>query len=414
LSDSTRLNAVKYIKFAPHGVFRLIDLKQNRPKLGEAVVVVWKKEDGTACGGTEGFVLGVVGDEVSGEYLVLDRSSYQDSFKSNILSLGILDLKVIPMKCVEMLEETDMRRRPPWSYEKFTMKMEANYESNIDFCSTMVKVQRRNDCEVDIPPKDGSETDYETEFTIREIKGMGRMVSITIYPTGTLQIRCKHEQLSEVLKWIREAVDLLPDHKRLVLFTIGHKYTIYDTYREHARSTQEFIDRIGKAEEGPHTTIFPIGWVHYFFVELDENPLQEFFPGCQPLENFVIKDDKRKKNAFVFPANSGTESTQFVDLKLPDHPGNVSQYLGPVSPVIRVSSVLENSSPEYEEYLIRMWLKTRSGPWQWFSSDFISGKMVVGDLNIDKKARIWTLDLRKYSSSSEFLASLENANSPRG
>ncbi|MFX0117170.1 MAG: hypothetical protein ACFFB3_21675 [Candidatus Hodarchaeota archaeon] len=392
----------------------LINLKQHGPKMGEAVVVVWKKEDGTACGGTEGFVLGVAGDEVSGEYLVLDRSTYQDSFKSNILSLGILDLKVIPMKCVEMLEKTDMRRRPPWSYEKITMKMEANYKSNIDFKATMLTVQKRTDCTVDIPPKNGSEADYETEFTIREIRGIGEMTSITIYSTGTLQIRCKHEQLREVLRWIREAVDLLPDHKRLVLFTVGHKYTIWDTYKEDAHPTQEFIDRIAKAEEGPYTAIFPIGWMHYFFVELDENPLQKFFPCCQPLENFVMKDKSKEKNAVKYlPISDETESKNSVDLQFPRSGVDATEYLGAVSPIIRLRSIIEDSSPKYEEYLIRAWLGMRSAPWQWFSSDSLSGKMIVRDLNIDKKARIWTLDLRKYSSSAEFLGNVENVNPPR-
>ena len=68
---------------------------------------------------------------------------------------------------------------------------------------------------------------------------------------------------------------------------------------------------------------------------------------------------------------------------------------------------------EYEEYLIRTWLDMRSSPWQWFSSNLINGKMIVGDLNIDKKARIWTLDLREYSSSAEFLAILGSSGSDK-
>ena len=90
-------------------------------------MVEWKKENGSACGGTEGFVLGVAGDEASGEYLVLDRSTYKDSFKSNMFSLDILDLKVIPIKDVELIEKADMRQRPPGNHETFTMKMETNY-----------------------------------------------------------------------------------------------------------------------------------------------------------------------------------------------------------------------------------------------------------------------------------------------
>jgi hypothetical protein len=203
------------------------------------------------------------------------------------------------------------------------------------------------------------------------------------------------------VKWwhaCMQVVGLLPDHKRLVLFPTKVTYKINDTIKEKARPTDEVIDRLAKVNGSP-IVIFPIGWAHEFFGRLPENPLQKLFPGCQPLEDFVIKDEKRKKNISKLPAVSeGTEPKQFVDLKFPERVGNVTQYLGLVSPIIRVSSVMENSSPEYEEYLIRTWLKTRSDSWQWFSSNLITGKMIVGDLNIDKKARIWTLDLREYSS----------------
>jgi len=374
----------------------LINLKQYRPKLGEAVVVVWKKEDGTACGGTEGFVLGVAGDELSGEYLVLDQRTDRDSFKSNILSLDILDLKVIPMKNAEFIEKTDIRRRPPGSSERFTMKLEADYKSNIDFNATRKKVEERGDCEVGPIRKTDSEAEYGIKIKrIRNVEG----ASITLSAESTLQIFCKHEQLDDCIKWILEAVELLPDNKRLVLFPTKITYSIHDTYKEGGRPTDEVIDYIAKREGEQRLVILPIEWAHSFFGELPDNPLQKLFPGCQPPKSFVIKDENRKKNSFTFPAVSKVaESQQFVDLKFPDRVGNVAQYLGIDSPIIRLSSVMENPSPEYEEYLIKIWLGMRSGPWQWFSSDQISGKMIVGDLNIDKKARVWTLDLREYSS----------------
>lgn len=377
----------------------LNDLKQYRPKLGEAVAVVWKKEDGTACGGTEGFVLGVAGDEVSGEYLVLDQRTHQDSSKSNIFSLDLLDLRVIPLKNVNMIEKTDIRRRPPGSSEKFTLTMDAVYKSNIDFNDTRKNVKERGDCEVGPISSSKSEAEYGIKIKrISSVKG----ASINIMATGTIQIICKHEQIDDCIKWIHEAVELLPGHKRLVLFSTKVTYKINDTIKEKARPTDEVIDRVAKAK-GPPIVIFPIGWAHEFFAKLDENPLQKLFPGCQPLENFVIRDENRKKKIFTLPAVSEeAEPKQFVDLKFPDRVGNVTQHLGLVSPIIRLSSVMEDSSPEYEEYLIRTWLSMRSDPWQWFSSNLINGKMIVGDLNIDKKTRIWTLDLREYSSSAEF------------
>jgi len=296
---------------------------------------------------------------------------------------------------VELIEKTDVRRRPPGSSEKFTMIMDAVYKSNIDFNATRKKVGKRSDCEVVPTRRFNSEAEYEINIKkISTVEG----TSIKISATGTIQIFCNHEQIDDCIKWIQEVVGLLPDHKRLVLFPTKVTYKINDTIKEKARPTDEVIDRLAKVNGSP-IVIFPIGWAHEFFGRLPENPLQKLFPGCQPLEDFVIKDEKRKKNISRLPAVSeGSEPKQFVDLKFPDRVGNVTQYLGLVSPIIRVSSVMENSSPEYEEYLIRTWLKTRSDSWQWFSSNLITGKMIVGDLNIDKKARIWTLDLREYSS----------------
>ena len=220
-------------------------------------------------------------------------------------------------------------------------------------------------------------------------------------------------KIGDCIKWIHEAVELLPGHKRLVLFSTKVTYKINDTIKEKARPTDEVINRVAKAK-GPPTIIFPIGWAHEFFAKLPENPLQKLFPDCQPLEKFVIRDENRKKKILTLPAVSvETESKQFFDLEFPDRVGNVTQYLGLVSPIIRLSSVMENSSPEYEEYLIRTWLDMRSSPWQWFSSNLINGKMIVGDLNIDKKARIWTLDLCEYSSSADFLAILGSSGSDK-
>ena len=61
--------------------------RRDYPKLGEDVVVGWKKADGSVLGGTEGVTLGVLGDEDSGEYLVIDRSTYQDSLSSRLYSI---------------------------------------------------------------------------------------------------------------------------------------------------------------------------------------------------------------------------------------------------------------------------------------------------------------------------------------
>ncbi len=274
-----------------------VKLKQYRPKLGDTVVLKWKKEGDRAWGITGGFVLGVVGGESLGEHLVLDGSTYEGSFKSNILSLGILDLQVIPMSYVKKIEKVDMRRRPPWSSEKFIMKMEACYESNIDFGATYSKAKNRTDCRV-IPITD-NKTNTAYGMTIKEISAVEE-VTLNISHKGFLQIQCNNNQLGKTLKWVREAVELIPGHKRLVLFSTKHTYRIWSNYREGARPTEELIERLAKAEdtsiafEDTSMAVFPIGWAHYFFVELPENSLRKLFPRLKPLEKFVIKEEKRR------------------------------------------------------------------------------------------------------------------------
>ncbi len=374
-------------------------MKHYQPKLGEAVAVVWKKEDDTAYGGTEGFVLGVIGDKVSGKYLVLDRSTYQDSFKSAIFSLDILDLKVIPLENVELIEKTDVRQRPPGSNEKFTMYMEADYRSNIDFNATWNKVRKRIDCKSEPIRRSDSEAEYGIK--IAKINAVDE-ASITISAEGTLQIFCGHKVLDDCIKWIQEAVELLPGHRRLVLFPTKITYRVNDTYKEATRPTEEVVDRIAKAEGSSLPVIFPIGWAHRFFVELAANPLQALFPGCKPLEEIVTEDEPRKKNAFMDPTiHDEKEPKQDLDLHFPQSGVNVAKYLGAYSQIIRIRGTLEEFSPKYEEYLIGRWFEMRSGPWQWLSSDSFQGKMTIRDLNIDKKTNTWTIDLRKYSGSEE-------------
>jgi hypothetical protein len=48
------------------GFFGAIDLVEYRPKIGEAVTVLWAKPDESVYGGTEGVILGVAGDQTSG------------------------------------------------------------------------------------------------------------------------------------------------------------------------------------------------------------------------------------------------------------------------------------------------------------------------------------------------------------
>lgn len=367
-------------------------MERYNPKLGEAVVVVWKKMDESAWGGTEGVLLGVTGDKVSGEYLVIDRSTYQDSLKSALSLLDIFDLRVLPINNVELIRKADLRRRPPGISENFKMKMEVDYESNIDFEATRIKIKKRTDCKVKPSQAPQSEAIYGIGIT--EIKTI-EDASMTISSGGALQIFCSYRGLNDCIRWIQEAVELLQGHKRLVLFATKVMYTIHDTYKEKSRPTEDVINRIATAKDGP-PVVLPIGWAHRFFAELDVNPLQGLFPSDQPLENFVFENEKRKDNA-ALPSDESIEKNlkQTVDLQFPRNTVKVTKYLGADAPIMRVTGLIE--SPKDEEDLMKMWLSSRSDRWQWIESEQIQGKMIVHDLTIDKKAGVYTVDFRKYS-----------------
>jgi hypothetical protein len=368
-------------------------LDQYHPKFGEAVAVAWKKPDGSACGGTEGFVLGVLGDQVSGEYLVIDRSTYEDSFKSALFFLNILDLRVVPMQYVDLIKKTSIRQRPPGISEEFNMILEANYKSNIDFDSTILKVENRSDCET---KRIGNSLQETYQIVIKEINGLER-ASIVISCERMIQIFCNHKDLDHCISWVQEAVELLPDHKRLVLVPTKITYRINDTYKEPSRPTEEVIHRVATSNDG-QPVVFPIGWAHRFFAELDENPLQELFPSNHPIEDLVFEDKKRKNEAVVPPDNSAGEKTkQISDLYFLGSGVNVNKYLGADAPIMPITGLIK--SPKDEESLMNMWWSSRSDRWQWFESEQFKGKTIIHDLTIDRKAGAYTVDIRKYSGS---------------
>jgi hypothetical protein len=366
-------------------------MKSCNPKFGEAVTVIWKKADKGAYGGTEGLSLGILGDEITGKYLIIDRSSYQDSFKSALLFLNILDLKVVPLQEIDLIKKTKVRKRPPGISEEFSMIMEVDYRSNIDFNYTMHKVEKRIDC---ISKRIGNSQSETYQIGIKGIKNL-EGTSINIFCKGTIQIFCNHKNLDKSINWIQKAVELLPDHKRLVLIPTKITYKIHDTFKESSRPTEEVINRIAKAKEG-HPVVFPMGWAHRFFGELDVNPLQGLFPSDQPLDNYVFENERSIKKAVVHPDDSKEgKLKKSVDLKFPFSGINVNKYLGAGAPITRLTGLIK--TPKDEENLMKTWLSSRSDCWQWLSTARFQGKTIVRDLTINKKAGTYTIDFRKYS-----------------
>jgi hypothetical protein len=291
-----------------------------------------------------------------------------------------------------MIKKTDLRLRPLGVSETFKMKMTVDYESNIDYEPTAIKIRERTDCKV--APAQTSKSDAIYGIGITEIAAI-KDASITISAGGALQIFCPYRGHDDCIRWVQENVELLQGHMRLVLIPTRISYSIHDTYKEKARPTDELIQRIATAQAGEPIT-FPIGWVQWLFSELDENPLQRLFPNNKPLENFVFEKKETKKDAKILTNQSVVErSERSIDLRFPWSKMKVSKYLGADASVMRITGSIK--TPEDEESLMLMWLESRSDHWQWFENGQFHDKVIIRDLTIDKKKGVYTVDVRKYS-----------------
>lgn len=370
----------------------MIVLNQYSPESGDAVAVVWKKADGLARGGTEGVVLGILGDDVSGEYLVIDRSTYQDAFKSALFSLGILDLMIIPVAEIESIRATDLRKRPPGVYENLKWNVEVDYKSNVDYDETVRKLQHRTDCKVE--PNQPVQTDGYCGITILNF-GAVEGAKILISPKGNVQVFCLTVRLDECVKWLQEAVEVLPDHKHLVLIPTHFMFNVHDIFKEAAYPTEEVIDRIAKTE-GNQPIILALGWVHEFFAELDKNPLQTLFPSSDSMDDLVLIHERNRKAATKTPDQPAEkDSAQSISFVFPKRQVTFNRYLGAGAPIMRITGLIKSAKDE--EGLMQMWLDSRSDPWQWLDSEQIHGKTIIHDLTIDRKTGVYTVDFRKYS-----------------
>jgi hypothetical protein len=367
-------------------------LENGGIKLGDAVIVTWNKSDESAYGGAEGVVFGITGDKIAGECLIIDGSTYDASFKSALSLLNIFDFRVIPVSEIVSIKKTGLRKRPPGATESFKLKMEANYISNIDFEATVAKLQSRTDCNV--APMLNSKSGAEYGKTIKKIETL-KGATVNILNTRALHIYCYYDALENVLKWIAEAFELLRGHKRLVLFPKKVMYTVHDSHKEHLRPETELLYRIATSEKG-EPVVFPLGWAHWLFSELDANPLQELFPKGQPIEKLVFDSRKKKKNELP-PLNSFVEedSKKSVKLRFPWGKTKPNKYLGADAPLIRMTGFVE--TPEQAEELMNRWLGSHSDVWTWFKSKPFRGKAIIRDLSINRKTGVYIVDIRKYS-----------------
>ena len=302
-----------------------------------------------------------------------------------------MDLETIPLAEVESIKKTDLRKRPPGIHEEFGCKMEIDYQSNVDHNETFRKLQLRKDCRVE--SNQPGQTDGQCGFTISDISEIDD-AKILISPKGNVQFHCFPLRFSKCLEWFQGVAEVFPDQKRSVLIPTHFMFNIRDLFKGDAYPTEELIDRIAKTE-GSQPFILPLGWVHEFFGELDKNPLQRLFPDSEKIEDDVlIREKKRKNNVKTKEKSSTTKLPESMSIVLPQRQVSVNRYLGANPPTFRLTGKI--GSPKEEEDLIRLWLETRSGPWQWLTLNEWQGKTIVRDLTIDRKTGEYTIKFCKY------------------
>ena len=169
-------------------------------------------------------------------------------------------------------------------------------------------------------------------------------------------------------------------------------FNVIDIFKGGAYPSEEVIDRIAKTK-GSQPFILPLGWIHEFFGELNKNPLRKLFPNSKNIEDEVLIR-KNKKTRINTTEKKFTKLPESMPISLPQRQVSVSRYLGSNPPTFRLTGKIE--SPKEEEDLIRLWLETRSSPWQWMTFKEWQGKTIIRDLTIDRKAGVHTIDVCKY------------------
>lgn len=121
------------------------------------------------------------------------------------------------------------------------------------------------------------------------------------------------------------------------------------------------------------------------------------------------------KDTFVFPFISELEELELTNnvafAGSPSRVGNIPQYMGAESPIIRLSGIMDTNT-DWDDAdsvkagdLIRIWKEMHSDEWQWLTSDLINCKVIPLTLKISKVGgsrvqRVWDLVCRKYDLSS--------------
>lgn len=371
------------------------NLKDKKPKTGDYIAVSWKKKDGSLWGGTEGYVLGTINDSDGRPYLLLDRSTYKNSLKAALFSLSLLDLWMTPLSEVESILEIDQRDRPPGIKENMHFKVEIDYKSNIDYEETRLKINRKGNCTVEV--NQPVQTEGLCSYTVRNIENLEE-ATIVFSPSNNIQIHCLPKQLPTCLKWLERSIEILPSHSRLILIPTNFMFNIHNNFQETAYPTEELIDRIGLTT-GNSPVIFPLGWAHYFFVDLENNPLKEVFSNSKEIADIALTSPKKKRNKVVLSIDTDEKRqprcAQTVNLSFLKDQKVIDRYLSSEAPIMQIRGLI--LKPEDRNGLKNMWFASRPYSWQWLDSRSLGGfrgKINIRSVMIGNKT--YTTDFYKY------------------
>lgn len=354
----------------------------NELKVGDYACFTWKKPDGSAIGGSEGLFIGFFGDDSIGKFLVFDKSCFKDSFKANIFSLGIHDLKIVPLEDIDTVNKRQIRDRPPNLPERFRLLIDAFYSSNIDFQSTLVSLSERRDFK---PKVIGNKNIEQYGIGLKEIISLDD-TSINITCNGVIQITCEQKNLDSCIAWLDKAVKLKPEHKRLVLFPQRIIYRLTASFKERAVPSEELMERIA-SEEGA-AIIMPLDWTNRF-ASADQKLSQNKVSDSEQA-GLILDEIKKVENSLP----------NLQQINYNKSGVTVEKFLGDRPYILHLKG--EILSHEEEEGLIGMWQKTRlcdflsidTGP---MDGGQINCKVLVSDLTINRKTCKYKVDIRTYS-----------------
>jgi hypothetical protein len=381
--------------YNPLGVFRLSKSTADNPKVGDYIALTWKSHDGSIWEGTEGSVVGTFEDNKRSKHLLIDRSTYSDSLKSVFYSLGLMDLFMVDTSEIESILELQQRDRPPGIRETMRFKMEIDYKSNIDYESTRAKlVKKRDNCLVET--NQPVQTDGAANFTVKGIDAV-KDATISFSPLGNVQIHCFPKQLNQCIKWLNENVDILPNHKHLVLIPTHFMLNIHDNFNENAKPTDELIERLAMIKQD-EAIIFPLGWVNHFFNDLDENALKLLFPEADNIETMVLKTKKGKTEDCKAEKKPLDKTFLYINFGFPlSSVTSLKQPLSAEPPVLSLGGLILKD--EEANGMKNMWFRSRLDQWQNLNLGphfHPNEKVLIRNVIINRKIGEYEINFRKY------------------